>query len=106
MKKFIALVVMLCTVMISSTAMAERGIVAFYSKSSRKIIIATNNGYTCGDVSFISMTYGLKRGNYVVGDLHSFGFQDLYDLTTDSSLTVWIKKCWASENDAMDWLQE
>ena len=90
MKKFFALVVLPCVLTISSTASATRGVIAFYNQSSRKIIIATQIGFTCGNVMY--PFYGLRRGDVVVGDLESFASHDLYDLTTDTNFTMWIEK--------------
>ena len=103
MKKFILLVVLICTLMISSTVSAARGVVAFYDQSSNKIVIATNSGYTYGNVMYY--IWGLKRGDVVVGNLESFASHELYDLTTDSSFTMWIDRYWANENEVIDWLK-
>ncbi|MBR1645810.1 MAG: hypothetical protein IJ685_03435 [Selenomonadaceae bacterium] len=103
MKKFLTVAVLLCGVMISSTASAARGVVAFYNQSSNKIVIATNMGYTCGEVMNFPMR--LDRGDVVAGDLESFASHELYNLTTDTSFTMWISKYWASESQALDWLE-
>ena len=103
MKKFIVLVVVLCAVMISSTASAARGIVALYEKSSNKIIIATQMGYTCGKV--MSVSVWLNRGDDVAGDLENFGMHEIYHLTDDENFSLWIDKYWATEDQALSWLE-
>lgn len=60
-------------------------------------------GYTCGKI--MGYVYGVRRGNAVAGELHSFGTHEIYDLNADVSFTIWIEKYWASEDDALDWLE-
>ena len=103
MKKFIALAVLFCAVTISSTASAARGVVAFYNRSSNKIVIATQQGYTCGEVMNFPMR--LDRGDVVVGDLESFGTHEIYNLTDDENFSVWIDNFWLSESQVRDWLE-
>ena len=103
MKKFVLLVIMFCTVMISSTASAARGVVAFYNQSSRKIVIATQMGYTCGKL--MDFPIGLNKGDVVAGDLESFGTHEIYNLTDDENFSIWIDNYWLSEDRVIDWLE-
>ncbi len=41
-------------------------------------------------------------GDTVVGDLHSYGFKDLYDITIDSESRAWLDDWMLSEDEAMD----
>lgn len=104
MKKFIALIVVLCAVMITSSASAAKGVVVFYGERLNKIIIETDNGhYTCGEVSGIA--FRLSRGDEVEGDLERTGLQKLYNITEDESFSVWISDYWLSKERALDWLE-
>ena len=103
MKKFIALVILLCTVIISSTALAARGIVVFYSPSSSKIVIETQMGFTCGEV--IDLPFHLSRDDTVDGDLENFGSHEIYNLTEDEHFSLWIDKYWLNKEEVIDWLE-
>lgn len=104
MKKFIAFVVVLCAVMISTTASAARGVVAFYNERSNKIVIETDNGFTCGEVTGIIVH--LSRGDEVAGDLESSGSHEIYNITEDESFSMWIDDYWLSKERALDWLEQ
>ena len=103
MKKFVISVVMFCVVTISSTVSAARGVVAFYNHSSNKIVIATQMGYTCGEVMNFPMR--LDRGDVVAGNLESYGTHEIYNLTDDENFSLWIDNFWLSEEQAIDWLE-
>ncbi|MBD3879812.1 MAG: hypothetical protein SR1Q5_09095 [Quinella sp. 1Q5] len=104
MKKFIALVVVLCAVMITSSASAAKGVVVFYGERSNKIIIETDSGhYTCGEVS--GLPFRLRRGDEVAGELESTGRHELYNITEDESFYVWISDYWLNKERAFDWLE-
>ena len=61
MKKFVFRVVLLCAVMISSTVSAARGIIAYYSQSSHKIVITTQIGFmSCIHVIFFRVLKGVN----------------------------------------------
>ena len=104
MKKFIALVVVLCAVMITSTASAARGVVVFYGERSNKIVIETDSGhFTCGEVTDI--TLHLSRGDEVAGELETSGSHELYNITEDESFSMWIDDYWLSKEQALEWLE-
>ena len=103
MKKFVTAAILFCGVIVSSTASAARGVVAFYNQSSNKIIIATQMGYTCGKV--MSVPIMLSRGDVVAGDLESYGTHEIYNLTDDENFSMWIDNFWLSEEQAIDWLE-
>ena len=86
---------------ISSTTFAVRGVVVHYKYSSDKIIIKTSMGYTCGEV------YGgflVDEGHILNGELENYGFKDIYDLTIDDTIRIWIDEYWLSKNEALRWL--
>lgn len=103
MKKFITLIILFCTVMISSTAFAARGIVTFYNDSSHKIIIKTDRGFTCGEVT--NMPMHLSKGDEVEGDLESSGSREIYNLTVDETFSLWIDDYWLDSDRVLDWLE-
>lgn len=105
MKKFFVLVVLLCAIMISSTASAARGKVAFYNERSGKIIIETGwQNYTCGKV--MNITIYLNRGDEVEGDLEGFGSHEIYNVTDNETFSLWIDDYGLSRECALDWLEK
>ena len=104
MKKFIAVIVVLCAVMITSSASAAKGVVVFYGERSKKIIIETGwQRYTCGEV--MGITIHLHRGDEVAGELESSGSHELYNITEDETFSVWISDYWLSKERALEWLE-
>ena len=104
MKKFIALIVVLCVVMITASASAAKGVVVFYGERSKKIVIETGwQRYTCGEV--MGITIHLRRGNEVEGNLESTGLHELYNITEDESFSIWISDYWLSKERALAWLE-
>ena len=105
MKKFIALVVVLCAVMITSSASAAKGVVVFYGERSNKIIIETDRGqYTCGEVS--GLPFRLRHGDEVEGELERSGLQKIYNITEDENFSVWISDYWLNKERALAWLEQ
>ncbi len=101
MRKVIALVLFL-VLLLPCTAFASKGVIVFYNDLRSKIIIQTPNGYSCGEV--YSVHTFVEPGQYVVGDLDSFGTKQIYNLALDESMNVWIDDCWLTRAQAMDWL--
>ncbi|MBQ6298333.1 MAG: hypothetical protein IJK81_11745 [Selenomonadaceae bacterium] len=101
MKNFIVLVVVLCAMMISSTAWAARGTVFCYDDWSRKIVIELWNGFTCAEVN--GFPRKLEVDDIIVGDLEGYGTHELYNLTKDESFSVWIDNYWLSKEKALEW---
>ena len=102
MKRIAILAVALCLAL-DCTASAATGVVAFYNSMSNSIVIATAQGYTCGNV--MSVHWNLSRGDAVVGELYSYGTHTLYDATIDDEISLWIEEFWIDQDQAIDWLQ-
>lgn len=101
--KRICLLVAALMLVLSATAFAERGVIAFCNDNG-VVIIGTSMGFTCGTSSYF-IPYGVQRGDSVVGDLSSFGSHEIYDLDADTTFQLWIDEYWASEDQAIEWLQ-
>lgn len=43
-----------------------------------------------------------RKGDIIVGDFKSYGFRDIYNLTTHSELRVWVEDYWLSGDEAME----
>lgn len=47
----------------------------------------------------------MNRGDMLAGELESFGVQDVYDMSRDRGITLWIDNFWLTEDQAIDWMQ-
>ena len=103
-KSFLLLVVFCLLASFSSVAYASnvRGVVAYYNYSSDKIIIETSMGFTCGEIYGYAGT--LSEGDTVVGELESYGFHDIYDISHDRSIRIYIDEYWLNAERALEWL--
>ena len=49
----------------------------------------------------------LNEGDRVSGDLHSYNFIDIKNISKDNSnVRVWVEDYWSSKDDCFDWLKE
>lgn len=104
MKKIVVSIsLILCSLLVSVTAYAARGVVAYYDSSSSKIVIKTSyNQFTCGTV--YGGGYWLSTGHVIIGNLESYGYQDLYDATGDNEFSVYIDNYWLDEGRVLEWI--
>lgn len=94
----------LCSLLVSVTVYASRGVVAYYDFSSSKIVIQTDyNSYTCAEVYTGGLLTGI--GSVIVGDLETYGFKEVYDVTTDEELSIYIDDYWVSKARALNWIK-
>jgi hypothetical protein len=73
----------------SAQASAKKGVVV-YNKSgcNSRYVVETNMGYA------ILEWYGGNNpteGDVIVGDIDSYGFKDLYNVTQDASMRVYVE---------------
>ena len=102
MKKFsiLALLIILLAMPSNSNAQVKSGVVVYYDTFNR-IVIATNLGYSYGNV----LGYAFVESGYnVVGNLESLGSQEIYCPFTNSTFTVFVENCYASRQEAQNWI--
>ncbi|WP_295155293.1 hypothetical protein [Selenomonas sp. AE3005] len=105
MKKVLPLLLLLL-ITLSAVAFAEQGQVVYYNTNRQSVVIATASGYTCGEVTmFRSGFWELSRGDMLAGDLNSYGSHDVYDLSRDRMISLWIDDVMLSQDAAFDWIQ-
>ena len=103
MRNFLSLIMALFVFATTSVAFATKGQIV-YCKNDYYIVIATNNGYTCGNI-FGLAPWNLSRGDYVAGELESYGTHEIYDISIDDSFSLWIDEYWMNADRAMDWIE-
>ena len=93
------LVVVLILILFSSFALAAKGMVVFKKSRCDYFIVQTIMGYA------ILEWYGGNdpdEGDVIVGNFESYGMINIYNLTADSELTVWVEDYWLSKSRAIE----
>ena len=99
MKKFIVMILIVSLSVSIKSYTATPGVIVYYEYP--KIVIATNSGYTYGEIyGYVSIYTGYK----VIGGLESYGFKDIYCLNTDEVFNMYIQNFWASRQRVQDWI--
>lgn len=98
MKKILLLGV-LFFVLLSGTAFASRGHIAYTNGSI--MVIETDYGYSCVELYSYSPMY---EGDYVVGNFESYGMHEIHDISMDTSNTVYVDDYWLSSDEAVRWV--
>jgi hypothetical protein len=97
--------VMLTFILLFSSPVAvhagqSRGVVVF--EDGNIAVIAYQYLY-CGVELYGDLT---NEGTVVIGDFNLYGFQDIYDLSADQSISVYIDEIIMSEDEAEKWIME
>ena len=97
---FFILVLFLLFTSFLGTAFAEKGEVVYIKSSCDYFIVESESG----DYVLLEWHGGNipNKGDIVVGDFESYGFANLYNLTADSELQVWIEDYWLWKEDALE----
>lgn len=96
---FFPLVIFLLFTFLVGTAFAAKGEVVYKKSGCDYFIVETVMGYT------VLEWHGGNEpdiGDIIVGDFESYGFKDIYNLTADSELRVWVEDYWLSWEDAIE----
>jgi hypothetical protein len=95
----IILIVVLVSTSISNIAFAAKGVVVFKKSGCDYFIVQTTMGYG------ILEWYGGNdpdEDDVLVGNFESYGMMDIYNLSADSELTVWVEDYWLSKSRALE----
>lgn len=106
MKRISLFVVIFCVLTISSTAFAARGVVVYFDNyASQKMVIYDYSlgTFSCGH-SYIGSYLTMER-DVVVGNVSFLGIQQLYNLRTDDTFTIFIEQCYLDLSGAKEWLR-
>ena len=96
MYKKIILILLLLS--LASPSFAAKGVVTYY-RDGDYFIVETNMGY---DLLEWYGGHDPSEGDIIVGNFESYGFKDIYDVTSDSSLRVWVEEYWLSKEAAFE----
>lgn len=102
---FLAAVIALAILMMASptSSYAAKGVVVLKLSSCDWYIVDAPGGYA------LLEWYGgnePERGDVIAGDFESYGFKDLYNLTSDDELRVWVEDYWLGKADALEQISE
>jgi hypothetical protein len=96
---FIFMFVFLSLIFLVETTFAAKGKVVSKKSGCDYFIVQTNMGYAL--LEWYG-GYDPDKGDTLAGDFESYGFKDIYDLTTDSGLRVWVEDYWLSKSHVME----
>jgi hypothetical protein len=92
-KNYIFIIFLLLIFFTKITFAAKREIV-YAEINCNYFIVETNNGYVLLNWFGGSLP---SKGDIVVGDFESYGFKDIYNITTDSELRIWVENFFMSK---------
>lgn len=106
MKKLVALLILLIGLMISSPVSAARGVVVYFDNyGSRKMVILDSSlqTFSCGHV--MTGGYLTTERDVVAGKISFLGLQEIYNLRSDESFSIFIEECYLDLAGAKNWLR-
>jgi hypothetical protein len=86
-------------VALTGTAYAAKGVVVYKKGLCDYFIVETNLGYAL--LEWYG-GYDPDEGDIIVGDFESYGFKEVYDLTTDTETHVWVEDYWLTRSSAIE----
>jgi hypothetical protein len=99
----VACVVLVLLALASIRVAAARGVVVATVRGCDYFVAETPAGFA------VLEWYGgatPTRGNGIVGDFESYGFLDVYDLTANRRIHVWVEDFWLTKSRAFAKLVE
>lgn len=94
---------MAITLGFAPVAYAARGVVTHRIASCDYFVVQAPNGYA------VLEWYGGSepdKGDIIVGDFEAYGMKDVFNLTSDTTLTVWVDDFYLSSRSALEKLVE
>ncbi|MBZ0103270.1 MAG: hypothetical protein K8I65_13990 [Thermoanaerobaculia bacterium] len=101
--RVVALFVGLSLAALASPAAAEKGPVSHRISGCDWFLIDLPSGYALVE------WYGGNdpdKGDEIVGDFDEYGFRNVYNITADQELRVWVDDFWLSKGSALEDLYE
>lgn len=84
---------------LSAQAFAAKGAVTHKQGSCDYFVVETAGGY---DLLEWYGGHDPDKGDVLVGDYESYGMRDIYDVTADDELRVWVEDYGLSKEDALE----
>lgn len=91
-------IILLC-LLTTPSAFAAKGEVVYRNSGCDYFVVETFAGYA------LLEWYGgndPSEGDTLVGDFESFGSKDIFNLSADEELRVWVQDYWMSKEDALE----
>jgi hypothetical protein len=82
-----------------SQVKAAKGVVVYYRSGCSYFIVETTLGYA------LLEWYGGSdpdKGDIRAGNFENYGFTDIYNLTKDDTIQVWVDDFWLSKDSAIE----
>lgn len=93
------IIVLISLFIIADTVFAAKGEVVYKKSGCDYFIVETISGYV------LLEWYGGNdpdKGDIIVGEYESYGFKDVYNVTADDELLVWVEDYWMSKSHAIE----
>jgi len=96
MKKIAVIVVILMACV--HMAIGSEGVVVLKKSECDYFLVKTKAGF-----SLLEWYggYDPDNGDKIVGKIESYGFHDVYDVSADEEITVWVEEYWLSKSEAI-----
>lgn len=91
-------IIILSFLLISINLFAAKGIVVYKSSSCDWFIVNTNSGF----IVMESYSGYFDEGDYVIGDIESYGFKNLFNKTRGIEGRVYVEDFQMSKDDAIE----
>lgn len=102
---FVTITAVVLTVFtITSSAWAARGVVVFTVNFCDYFVVASGDG-SYAVLEWYGGAISLK-GDVVVGNYETYGFQNIYNLTQDEEMEVWVEDYWLGRKQAIEKVYE
>lgn len=102
-RAFLNMLILIATpllfLLFSTNVYAAKGVVVYKKSGCDYFIVETNMGYS------LLEWYGGNdpdRRDILVGDYESYGFKDIYNLTMDSELRVYVEDYWMGKDHVLE----
>ena len=105
LKKIFPLLFLL-TLMLSSSAFAEKATVVYYNAVNKIVVVSGFHGYSCGWVrKYYAKPHRLQPGDVLDGSF-VLGWQRCSDESNERDVEIFFDECWVNKDVAHKWVEK
>ena len=82
---------------------AEKGVVVWLNDDCDYFIVETRTYFVLTENYY---SKDIRKGDKVIGNLHGYGFKELYNVRKDDTQKVYIENYWGSISRCFEWLKD
>lgn len=103
MRKLFLAVICSLVLLSASVVNAEARKVCVVYEDNNVLVLYNDWG---DDYTIVDMYTGfVNEGDWLHGEIASYGFHDFYNITRDSKIRCYIEEYWQSQDDVIAWLR-